>query len=375
MEERYVYKDGKKLKYGYTTGSCAAAASKAAAIMALTQKHINRIKIDTPKGWALDLDVCDAKIQGELVATCKIKKDAGDDPDITHGLMVGSRVKLIKDREQIHIEGGEGVGRVTRKGLYVPVGRPAINPTPLKMIEESVKSVLPEGYGADIEIFVPKGEEVAKKTFNPRLGIIGGISILGTTGIVEPMSENAFKESLALELKMMVEKTGTKRVILAPGNYGVKYSKELYGLRDEIIIKTSNFMGFMLNKCIEHGIEEVLVIGHIGKLIKVSSGIFDTHSRVADARKETMIANLALLGTDVDKLKEVEDCVTTEGMIEILSTNHDVYDILANKAEDRIRIFTYDDLKVGVSMFSMDKGILGEGKSFKSLLEVFKNDN
>ncbi|SHJ84293.1 cobalt-precorrin-5B (C(1))-methyltransferase CbiD [Paramaledivibacter caminithermalis] len=373
MLDKYVVKDGKKMKYGYTTGSCAAAASKAAAYMAINNKIIDYIKIETPKGWYLTLDVIEPVIEKKRqTAFCYIKKDAGDDPDITHGILIGARVEII-DTPKIIINGGKGVGKVTKPGLYVPVGEPAINPVPRKMIQSEILKVLPKDKGAMVTITVPEGEAIAKKTFNPKLGILGGISILGTSGIVEPMSDEAFKESLAMELRMAVQ-NGLDKAVLVPGNYGEENAVKLFNIDKSNILKTSNFIGFMLDKCIEEKIQKVLLIGHIGKLVKLAGGIFNTHSRVADGRLEIIAANLALEGASKELIEKVFECVTTEAAVEIIHEYNygKIYSVLCQKAEERCIAYTHGEVEIGVIMFSMAKGLLSIGDKAKDILEEFK---
>ncbi|MBB6214600.1 cobalt-precorrin-5B (C1)-methyltransferase [Anaerosolibacter carboniphilus] len=373
MLERYIVKDGKKMRYGYTTGSCAAAAAKAAAMMALEGKKIEKVSIDTPKGWTLDLKIEEPSL-GNRTAVCAVKKDGGDDPDNTDGILIEASCEIL-EVPGIEIKGGKGVGMVTKPGLQVPPGQPAINPIPRKMIYKEVLEVLPEGKGAVITISVPQGEEIAKKTFNPRLGIVGGISILGTSGIVEPMSEEAFKDSLALEISVAAE-AGKERLILVPGNYGRDIAVDHYGLHKDMIIKTSNFVGFMLEKCVEHGIKQVLMIGHLGKFVKLAGGIFHTHSKVADGRIEILAANLALLGTKQQVIEELFQCVTTEAAMEIIDREgyNAVYDLLCNKAEQKAEQHVFKQLEIGVIMFSMDKKVIGLGNNAKRLVEEFKDE-
>lgn len=372
MFEKYVVKDGKKMRYGYTTGSCAAAASKAAVSIIVENKIIKKINIDTPKGWELTLDVLNPVIEGlGKSATCFVRKDAGDDPDVTDGALIGASVELI-DTPIIKIRGGEGVGHVTKPGLYVPIGEPAINPVPRKMIINEISKVLPEGKGAIVTIIVPEGKKLAQKTFNPRLGILGGISILGTSGIVEPMSQEAIQESLAIELRVAVKGKADK-IVLVPGNYGQEKAQKLFGIDKSKIIKISNFIGFMLNKCIEEKIKKVLIIGHIGKLVKVAGGIFNTHSKVADGRIEIIAANLALLGAPHEMVKKIFECLTTESIVDIVDEYGygQVYNILCEKAEERCLAYTYGELEVGVIMFSMNRGLLAVGEKAKTILEEF----
>ncbi|MEW9122161.1 MAG: cobalt-precorrin-5B (C(1))-methyltransferase CbiD [Thermotaleaceae bacterium] len=372
MLDRYIVKNGKKMRYGYTTGSTAAAAAKAAAIMALKGEPLDSIEIDTPKGWSLKLEVKDYEINDGM-ATCWITKDGGDDPDNTHGILIGASVE-IKNGADIVLKGGKGVGTVTKPGLQVPPGEPAINPVPQKMIRKEVSDVLPNGKGATVTIFVPEGEEIAKKTFNPRLGIVNGISILGTSGIVEPMSEEAFKDSLALELKVAVQ-GGLDKIILVPGNHGRDIALEQYGFKKDQIFKTSNFIGFMLEKCIEYKIKKVLMIGHIGKFVKLAGGIFHTHSKVADARVEILSSNLALLGAPQALIQSIFDCVTTEAALTLIEEAgyQEVYDKISEKAEEKSKEYIYHQMDIGVVLFSLDKRILSIGPKGKMMLEDFKN--
>ena len=296
LEEHYVIKDNKKLRMGYTTGSCAAAAAKAAAYMLLKKEEVPYVSLLTPKGIQLHLEVLDIQ-RGENVVSCAIEKDAGDDPDVTNKLWIYARVSLIEQAE-IHILGGKGVGIVTKPGLEQPVGSPAINKVPRQMITKELQQVCKNcGYtgGLEVEISVPEGEKTAEKTFNPRLGIIGGISILGTTGIVEPMSEAALVASIRVELKQQVE-TGHRSLVITPGNYGREFLKDNFPFDLERAVKCSNFVGDTIDMAVELGVENILFVAHIGKFIKVAGGIMNTHSRNADARMEILCANAAIAG-------------------------------------------------------------------------------
>ncbi|MCQ2553512.1 MAG: cobalt-precorrin-5B (C(1))-methyltransferase CbiD [Clostridia bacterium] len=276
--EEYVVKDGKKLRLGYTTGSCAAAASKAAAWMLLTGVKRERIGLKTPKGIDLDLEVKEITM-AEDYAKCAIEKDGGDDPDVTKGALIFSEVRKCEE-PGIHIDGGFGVGRVTKRGLDQPVGNAAINSIPRLMIKENLEEICKiadyEG-GLSVVISVPLGEELAKKTFNPRLDIVGGISILGTTGIVEPMSEKALVDTIRVELRQRRE-NGAEYVLLTPGNYGVDFIKG--NIADpEIAVQSSNFIGDTIDMCKEMGFKGALLVGHIGKLVKIAGGMLNTHSK------------------------------------------------------------------------------------------------
>lgn len=381
--EEYVYIDGKKYRRGYTTGSCATAASKAATHMLLTKNKIEKVNIDTPKGIPLSLDVHNIELNEEYVI-CSIEKDGGDDIDATHKMHIYAKAELVdRDNDKdIIVDGGIGVGVVTKKGLSVEVGRPAINPVPMRMINTEVRKVIGEDFSSNIgkekslklTISAPQGVEIAKKTFNPRLGIVGGISILGTSGIVEPMSDEGWKKSLSVEMEMK-KAQGLDKIILVPGNHGEEFIKDKLKLDMKYVVRTSNFIGYMLKEAQRIGYKKILMAGHIGKYIKISAGIFNTHSKVADARSEILIANLAMMGAPFEFLKKIESCVTAEGAVEIINDSEyaDFYDMMSNKCKYKIDQYLLDeDIDVGVMMFTMDKTLLGKSDNADSLVEVFR---
>ena len=317
IETQYAVVDGKRLRCGWTTGTCAAAAAKAAAILLLTGRAPERVCIDTPKGIPLELPV-EEPLLSDGRASCAVRKFSGDDPDVTDGARV--RADVSAGAPGVRIDGGAGVGRVTKPGLRVPVGEAAINPAPREMIRAAVSGVLEEtgaADGLDVVISVPGGEELAKKTFNPRLGIEGGISILGTSGIVEPMSEEALTESIRLEIRQR-RALGDRRLILTPGNYGADFLREACGIPEERIVKCSNFIGKALGFAAEEGFSEALLAGHVGKLVKLSGGITQTHSREGDCRAELMAACALRAGADGDAARAVLGCVTTDAMLAVL---------------------------------------------------------
>ena len=381
--EEYVYIDGKKYRRGYTTGSCATGAAKAATYMLLTKKRIDSINIDTPKGIPLTLKVENINICNDYIE-CSIEKDGGDDIDATHTMHIYARAELVKRQgnENILVCGGEGIGVVTRKGLSVEVGKHAINPVPMKMINNEVSKVIgsdtSDTLGNDtvlkITIFAPRGQEISKKTFNPRLGIVGGISILGTTGIVEPMSDEGWKKSLSIELKMK-RVQGLDKIILVPGNHGEQFIRENLNLDMKYVIRTSNFIGYMLKEAQRMGYKKILMVGHIGKFIKLSAGIFNTHSKIADARSEILVSNLALMKAPYEFLEKISECLTAEEAVEIIDNSDykEFYDLVSNKCKFKVKQYLGDDeIDVEIMMFSMDKTLLGQSDNADSLVEVFR---
>ncbi len=381
--EEYVYIDGKKYRRGYTTGSCATGASKAATHMLLTKSKIDTINIDTPKGIPLTLKIENINMSDDYVE-CSIQKDGGDDIDATHTMHIYARAELVKKQgsEDILVCGGDGIGVVTRKGLSVEVGKHAINPVPMKMINSEVNKVvgsdteliLGKGISLKITIFAPRGSEIAKKTFNPRLGIVGGISILGTTGIVEPMSDEGWKKSLSIELQMKKEQ-GLDKIILVPGNHGEQFIRENLKLDMKYVIRTSNFIGYMLKEAQRMGYKKILMAGHIGKFIKISAGIFNTHSKIADARSEILVSNLALMKAPYEFLEKISECLSAEEAVEIIDNSDykEFYDLVSNKCKFKVNQYLGDDkIEVEVMMFSMDKTLLGKSYNTERLVEVFR---
>ena len=315
MEVRLV--GGKLLRRGYTTGSCAAAAAKAATVMLLAQTHYDTVMLMTPGGTVLTLDVLDAAFTPDS-ASCAIQKDSGDDPDVTNGCRVYAYVSKIDGG--MEIRGGAGVGRVTKPGLDQPVGAYAINTVPRRHIREECEAVCRKyGYtgGLSVVISIPGGEEIAKRTFNPRMGIEGGLSVLGTTGIVEPMSEAAAADTIRAELSLLYE-AGHRDVVLTIGNYGESFARDILKLSLESHVKCANFIGETLSAAAEKGFTHALLIGHIGKLVKLGVGITNTHSGHGDGRMETLIACALDAGASLPLLHQIRNQVSTDAALDCL---------------------------------------------------------
>lgn len=377
IEDYYVIKNNKKLRFGFTTGTCAAAAAKAAVRMLLSGERVMEIPLLTPKGILLHLPVEDIREEDSAVS-CAVRKDAGDDPDTTNGILIYARVQKQKTAE-IVVDGGIGVGRVTRPGLEQKVGDAAINQVPLTMIQKAASE---EASRADYEgglkiiISVPRGEEIAKKTFNPRLGIQGGISILGTTGIVEPMSEKALIESIRVEMRQRKEQ-GEDYLLMTPGNYGAAYLKKQMSLPFEKNIKCSNYIGETIDMAIDMGVRGILFISHIGKFVKVAAGIMNTHSHSADARMEVLCSNAIRAGGDLDAARKILACNTTDEALEVLREAG----ILKETMEEiltRIQFYldhrSYEQILLGAVLFSNEQGYLGQTRDAKKLITYLKKE-
>ncbi len=316
--EAYIEKEGKRLRLGYTTGSCAAAAAKAAAWMLLTGRRRERISLATPKGITLELDVREIT-RTENMVSCAIEKDSGDDPDVTKGTLIFAAVSR-SDTPGVAIDGGVGVGRVTKQGLDQPGGAAAMYSVPRRIIRENVEDAcrLTDYHGGiTVVISAPEGAALAKKTFNPRLGIEGGISILGTTGIVEPMSEQALVDTIRVELTQR-RASEADYVLLTPGNYGADFIRGSLGLDPALAVQTSNFIGDALDICRELGFKGALLIGHIGKLVKLAGGMFNTHSKYGDCRMEILAAQAAACGISPAGAAELLECVACDDALRTL---------------------------------------------------------
>lgn len=379
MMESFITKDGKKLRRGYTTGSCAAAASKAAAIMLLSQTPLRQVFLMTPAGIGLELPVLEPRIE-RASACCGIVKDSGDDPDVTGGLVIYAKVEKTAAAHEIVIDGGEGVGRVTKPGLDQPVGSAAINSVPRRMITQALAEVCEDfGYqgGLRVTISVPGGAEIAQKTFNPRLGIVGGISILGTTGIVEPMSDDAVIATIRTELSVRAA-AGKKHVLFTPGNYGADYIKNMLHISPEIAVTTSNFIGDAFALAAEYGFEGAILVGHIGKAVKLAGGIFNTHSRWGDCRGEIFAAHAGMCGADAETVSSLMDSAVTDDMLAILDRKglqKAVMESIMQRMDFHLKHRSIGSMQAGIITFSNVYGVLGATPDAAAILKQIRNES
>lgn len=391
MENTYIYKQQKKLRCGYTTGTCAAAASMAAAAMLLGEEAVEQVSVETPGGVRFLLSVEEIRRASGWVS-CAVRKDGGDDPDVTHGMQICARVGVAPPEPEtpggwyeyenggltLKIKGGVGIGLVTKAGLSCEVGKHAINPVPRDMIFKHVERVCT---GRDfagtlwIVIFAPEGEARALDTFNSRLGIRGGISILGTTGIVEPMSEAALLATIRLDIRQQAA-GGPGTLVLTPGNYGETFVRERLGLDLDRAVKCSNYIGASIDMAVEEGIREVLLVGHAGKLVKVAAGIMNTHSSVADGRMEILAAHGAACGAGPELVEQILESITVDQAMEYMEQvpglGQAVMDRVIRRMDGCLRRRAGKAMKIEAVVFTNARGLLGRTKGADGLIEKIK---
>lgn len=396
MSELFIEKGGKKLRCGYTTGSCAAAASKAALIMLLDGRDITNVKIITPKGIDYVAEIEDIRRDKDGYAvSCAVTKDGGDDPDATSGMKIYAEVMMLFDSGDgaagsldesagnvVEIDGGLGIGRVTRPGLDQPIGNAAINSVPRKMIEDSILEVLKDrsitGRKIKVVISAPEGERVAQKTFNPKLGIVGGISILGTTGIVEPMSDEAIFATIKTEINIR-KAEGRKVLLMAPGNYGLKFLSDSYHIDEDDAVTISNFVYDSIKAAQEAGFRDVLFVGHLGKLIKVAGGIKNTHSAYGDHRMEILSeiteTYLKEVEGDDELLGKIQDCVMTDEAVRLISEaglRNQVAAEIAGRIKSHMEGWTDGEVAVETIVFNGDYEELVKSPDAELFMEKIK---
>ena len=371
--EHYIRAGGRLLRCGFTTGTCAALAASGAAQRLLTGRWPEQMALTTPKGIRVEVPLEQTRMEGER-AVCAVRKDAGDDVDCTAGALIQASAALTP-APGVTILGGRGVGRVTKPGLDQPMGVAAINRVPRQMICQGVEEVCRRaGYagGVEVVISVPGGEELARRTFNPRLGILGGISILGTGGIVEPMSLQALADTVALELRQAAA-LGAREVVLTPGNYGEEFLRGLGMPPPGVgLVKCSNFIGQALDEAGALGFERVLLVGHVGKLVKLAGGIMNTHSRWGDCRNELFCAHAALQGAPREVCRQLMEAATSQACLSILTRAgllRPVLDSLLQAIERRLEQRAGGAFQAGALLFSLEDGELGRTETAEEIIK------
>lgn len=374
--EEYVSVGRERLRCGYTTGTCAAAAAAGAAALLLRGERLPAVELRTPAGVLVRPELLN-HAAGPGWASCAVEKDGGDDPDVTHGALIYVRVERLEDPGAIEIDGGEGVGLVTRPGLDQPVGAAAINSVPRRMMEEQLRKALAASGstgGLRAVVSVPGGAALAERTFNPRLGIEGGISILGTSGIVRPMSEAALIDSVKLELNAL-RASGAEDVLITPGNYGEDFCRSVLGLRLDRWCLCSNYLGAAIDHAAGLGFRTVLLVGHLGKLCKAAAGNMNTHSKVSDARRETLTAHGALCGGERELLRALFACPTTDAAVELLAAaglREPVMASLGQALDEQLKRRAGPDMSIEALFFSNKYGILGSTPGAEELLALHR---
>lgn len=363
--DEFTVHDGKKLRLGYTTGTCAAIAAGAAAERLLCGEAPAFYKITTPSGREVVAEVI--LIDGG----CAVRKDGGDDIDATDGALICARVN--KTAEGFSVTGGEGIGKVTKQGLDQPVGEWAINSVPRRMIMQQLQRAAEKKHytgGLSARIFVPEGEKIALKTYNPRMGIVGGISILGTSGIVEPMSTAALVETIRIEARSL-RAEGRTVLPLTLGNFGDRFVNGKLPFSSEDCVTCSNYIGEALDIAAELGFSQVLLIGHLGKLVKLGAGIMNTHSANADGRMEVLITCGVLAGLPSETLALLVECATVDAALDLIPENKrgKVLDIFIHRAEDYLTARVRGSFEVAALMFSDKHKIILKTSNADSIIE------
>jgi cobalt-precorrin-5B (C1)-methyltransferase len=364
------------VRRGFTTGSCAAAAAKAAAFMLLAGKRKEQITITTPAGAKFVAELLNVERTAEY-ARCGVRKDGGDDPDVTTGAIVYATVARKEGAESgdVEIDGGEGVGRVTKPGLDQPVGAPAINSVPRQMIEREVRDVMTAlDYRGSLRVVVsvPEGAEIARRTFNPRFGIEGGVSILGTSGIVEPMSVQALLETIRVEIRQNCA-LGRRKIIVAPGNYGLEFIQKRFGFNPDMTVKCANYIGETIDMASELGVTDLLLCGALGKLIKTSGGILNTHSKVADCRMALMAASAVRAGASIENVRDILECVSTDAAYDIVRNAGIAVAFMADVMKEidfHLKKRAAGRLRIECVVFSQTYGELGRTPGANAMIEA-----
>ena len=359
---------GKKssLRTGFTTGTCAAATTKAALSMLINGKKLSNVSVSLPKGKQMMVNISWSIYDNDKSVTSAVIKDGGDDPDVTNGAEICAKVSLLDIPDKIIIDGGKGVGRVTKPGLGLEIGKAAINPTPLKMINQAIDEVLGElkhRYGVSVIISVPQGEEIAKKTDNPRLGIIGGISILGTTGIVIPYSTASFAASIRQSIDVS-RAMGSDSVVLTTGGRSEDFAQSIYGnsIADHAYIQIGDFIGFAIKQCTLKKIKKAYVVGFIGKLTKMAMGIKQTHVKGSHVDMNFLAELASRCGADSELVNKIMLANTARHAGELVDEFGLAlfYDTLCQEVHRHLSKYSESQLQIKIILLDFEGKIIGD---------------
>lgn len=352
----------RKLRTGFTTGTCATAGTKAAVLAILDQKKVDSVKVSLPKKNSIIIKIERCEFEKKK-ARCLVIKNGGDDPDVTHGAEIWTEVILTNKPKQIEIDGGIGVGRVTKPGLGLEIGSAAINPTPKKMIEENIleigKKIL-EKNGISVIITVPKGKELAQKTDNPRLGIINGISILGTTGIVIPYSTASFAAAIRQSLDVTIA-MGNDTVVLTTGGRSEDFARNMIILPDHCFVQMGDFAGYTIQQCVKKKIKKIHVGGFIGKLTKIGMGVKQTHVKGSKVDTEFLSKLAQKCNAEKRVADEIIKANTARHAYEIAVKEKVLgfFDSICNEVYKQLREHSQNRLEIDVIMFDFEGKIIG----------------
>jgi cobalt-precorrin-5B (C1)-methyltransferase len=351
-----------KLRTGFTTGTSATAASMAAILSIIDQKKIEFVDVLLPKKDKIKICINSCEFDKNK-ARCSVIKDGGDDPDVTHGAEIVIDLELTSKPNSIEIDGGEGVGRVTKPGIGLDIGQAAINPTPRKMITENLMRVgkkILEKNGMNVVISVPKGKELGPKTDNPRIGIVDGISILGTSGIVVPYSTASFAAAIRQQIDVVVS-MGDDTVVLTTGGRSEDYARKTLELPEHSFIQMGDFAGYTISQCAKKNVKKAYVGGFIGKFAKMATGVKQTHVKGSKVNMEFLSELAKKCNANDNVIKKIKNANTARNVQEIVLENNieGFFANLCSEVYKQMKIHSENKIPIEIILFDFDGGILG----------------
>jgi cobalt-precorrin-5B (C1)-methyltransferase len=363
-----VTEEKKGSRTGYSTGACATAATKGALLALLHEQPVSEVEITLPLGQPVRFSIVQCEI-GPTEATCGVIKDAGDDPDVTHGATIRATVSFLETPGAVLLEAGEGVGRVTQPGLGLPVGAPDITRVPRKMMTEVVEELAAAQLrerGVKVVLSVPGGEEMAKKTELIRLGVIGGIGILGTTGIVRPYSTAAFRAGIGIAVASAATR-GYRHLVVTTGGMSEKFARRWIDLPEGAFIQMGDFVGYTLQEGVKRKIERVTISGMIGKLSKMAKGKMMTHAAGSDIDTLFLSQIAGECGARAEVLAAIQGANTARQVAEIVQAEGiaSFFDRLAGKVCEACRRHVKGELEIECLLTDFEGNVIGRGSTRK----------